>query len=431
MKVMFVSNLYGDNARGGAEQVVAREAEALAAAGHEVVVVSGERQREVPKGVCLPDEPWLCEPSGTKAEIAAAYAAAAKRNAVAGQPRAIRYFAPNIYFYPDGHEHAYAARFAWHLLDIFNGKSAATLGRILDLERPDAVHTHNLMGLGFMIPALLRRRRIRHVHTVHDVQLLHPSGLLPPSGQVGFFARPPQTLYIALMRRMFGSPSTVLFPSEFLRREHEKRGFFRRSRIEVLRNPAPDVSTAPRAVPLAPSFLFVGQLEAHKGIGLLLDVWQRWVDRGNVTLEIAGDGSMAAEISQRAESLGGVRMLGKLDREAVLAAMTRHSCLVFPSQVIENAPTVIMESFSRGTPVVAAATGGVPELVVDGKTGWLFPPGDGDAFLAALRKAAAAVILPDWIVMFEHCMRAAQESSLPKHCERLLGAYRGEIRDEK
>jgi glycosyltransferase involved in cell wall biosynthesis len=279
------------------------------------------------------------------------------------------------------------------------------------------------MGLGFLVPALLRRRRIRHVHTVHDVQLLHPSGLLPPSGRVEGLARLPQTIYVALMRRMFGSPAVVLFPSEFLRREHERRHFFARSRVEVVRNPAPDVSTAPRSVPLAPSFLFVGQLEKHKGIGFLLGVWERWTDRGSATLEIAGDGSMAAEVAKRAETLGGVRMLGKLDRAAVLAAMARNACLLFPSLVIENAPAAIMESFSRGTPVLAAATGGVPELVIEGKTGFLFAPGDADACLGALRRAAAAAMLPGWITYFENCMRAAQGASIVKHLERLLEVY--------
>ncbi|HTM68942.1 MAG TPA: glycosyltransferase [Candidatus Binatia bacterium] len=426
MRIMFVSNLYGDLARGGAERVVAQEAGALAAAGHDVVVVSGEPKREIPKGVCLPAEPWLCPPAGGPGDVAAAYAAAVSRAKMPGVPRTIRYHAPNFYFYPEGGKHGYATRLLWHLRDIFNDASAATLRRIIELERPDVVHTHNLMGLGFRIPAMLRRMRVLHVHTVHDVQLLHPSGLLPPSGRVAGPARVPQAAYAALMRRMMGSPDVVFFPSEFLRDAHARAGFFRGSRAEVLRNPTPDISLAARAVPSSPTFLFAGQLEEHKGIRFLLDVWRRWDDRGAAILEIAGDGSLAEEVARTAASLPGVTVLGKLDRDALFAAYARVAYLVYPSLVIENAPAAIMESLSRGTPVVAAATGGVPELVTEGGTGFLFPPGDADAFLAKLRLAAAQLNPPNWISFYERCMRAAQGTSISKHAERLMEAYRAQ-----
>jgi glycosyltransferase involved in cell wall biosynthesis len=283
------------------------------------------------------------------------------------------------------------------------------------------VHTHNLMGLGFLIPALLRRRKVRHVHTVHDVQLLHPSGLLPPTGQVKGIARVPQAAYVALMRVLFGSTDTVIFPSAYLRDRHREKGFFPRSRVEIVRNPAPDVSLAARAVPAAPSFLFVGQLERHKGVDLLLDAWARWHDKGTASLEIAGAGAMDADVRASAAATPGVRVLGKLANDAVLEALSRSAYLVFPSIVIENAPTAIMESLSRGTPVVAASVGGVPEIVVEGETGFLFKPGDVDACVEALRRAAAS--MPDWSAYFERCMKAAQSMSRAKHLERLMAAY--------
>lgn len=428
MKILFVSNLYGEDARGGAERIVAQEAEALAARGHDVVVVSGERKRDIPKGVCLPGEPWLCPPPGSEEDVAAAYAAAARRSATPGKPRHVRYHPPNVYFYPDGARYGFLTRFAWHLFDMCDPRSAAILRRIIALEKPDVVHTHNLMGLGFRIPGMLRAIGARHVHTVHDVQLLHPSGLLPQSGRSSAAARLPQAVYVACMRRLLGSPETVIFPSEFLRGLHARAGFFRRSRIEVLRNPAPDVALSPRAVPSSPSFLFAGQLEPHKGISFLLGAWAMWEDRGGATLEIAGDGSLADEVRKHAESLPGVRVLGKLGREDMLQAFARNAYLVFPSLVIENAPAAIMESFSRGTPAVAAAIGGIPELVEEGKTGFLFPPGDLGGAIGALRRAAEA--LPAWNGYFERCMKRAQELSLAAHVERIEALYaRGKEKD--
>lgn len=421
MKILYVSNLYGEDARGGAERIVAQEAEAFAAGGHDVVVVSGERKRDIPKGVCLPGEPWLCPPPGSEADVAAAYASAARRTATPGKPRHILYHPPNVYFYADGARHGFLARFAWHLFDMFDPRSAAILRRIVALEKPDVVHTHNLMGLGFRTPGMLRAMGVRHVHTVHDVQLLHPSGLLPQSGRSSAAARFPQAVYVACMRRLFGSPDTVIFPSEFLRGLHARAGFFRRSRVEVLRNPAPDVALSPRPAPPSPSFLFAGQLEPHKGISFLLGAWAMWEDRGGATLEIAGVGSLADEVRKRAESLSGVRVLGKLGREDMLLAFVRNAYLIVPSLVIENAPAAIMESFSRGTPAVAAAIGGIPELVEEGKTGFLFRPGDLGGAIDALRRAASA--LPAWSGYFERCMKKAQDMSLGAHVERLAALY--------
>ncbi len=63
---------------------------------------------------------------------------------------------------------------------------------------------------------------MRHVHTVHDVQLLHPSGLLAPhAGSVSVA----QKIYTMLLRTLMGSPDVVHFPSAFLRGLHERNGF--------------------------------------------------------------------------------------------------------------------------------------------------------------------------------------------------------------
>jgi glycosyltransferase involved in cell wall biosynthesis len=162
-------------------------------------------------------------------------------------------------------------------------------------------------------------------------------------------------------------------------------------------------------------------LERHKGIGFLLDVWESWEDKGEARLEIAGAGTMEKEIRRRTKKMDGVSVLGKLDRDGMFKALTLNAFLVFPSTVIENAPATIMESLSRGTPVVAASVGGVPEIVIEGQTGFLFRPGDGKDCLAALRRAAAQ--LPEWGRFFENCMRKASELSLDDHVEKLLALY--------
>lgn len=418
MKICLVSNLYGELARGGAERVVEQEALALAQAGHDVVVVTGGPKRDIPPGVCLPGEPWLCPPPGGPEEVAAAYAVAVRRAAKPGEPRVVRYHASNLYFYPEGSKHGFVARFFWHLVDMTNAKSAATLENVLRLEKPDVVHTHNLMGLGFMIPGVLHKLGLRHVHTVHDVQLLHPSGLLPAAGRPSLPSRAAMAVYVALMRRLMGSPAVVLFPSRFLADLHAQRGFFGSSKKAVLPNPAP-VAT-PRTPPGTTSFLFAGQLEAHKGAMTLLDAWAK--KDFYATLEIAGAGALDAAVRARANGLADVRVLGKLDRQGMDAALGRASFVVVPSLVIENAPAVLMEASAAGVPAVAASAGGIPEIVTDGETGFLFPPGDAAALLAALRRATA-LSAEERAALGDRAAAYAGRNGIANHAAALLAAY--------
>ncbi|MFA6604150.1 MAG: glycosyltransferase [Patescibacteria group bacterium] len=392
MKILFASNLFGRNARGGAESVVRAEAEALLRAGHEVTVVHGIYGAEKPER----------EFSGL---------------------RTIAYRPPQIFDYTELGRHGQIARLAWHWLDIFNSRSAARFADIVRREKPDVVHTHNLMGLGFLIPAQLRLLRVKHVHMVHDVQLLHPSGLLAaardPLG--GGWA---QKIYIRLLRRLFGSPAAVIFPSLFLKDLHVQAGFFPSSRLELFRNPAPAAvaSVPPRSG--KPVFLFAGQVEEHKGILRLIEVWRRSVLRDRAILEIAGSGAFTAAAAGMAAGDPSIRFLGRLDRPALEQALDRASFVVLPSLVIENAPTVILEALSRGVPAVAAATGGVPEIIVDGRTGFLFRAGD-DADLERSLVRAAAEPADGWAELSARCRERAGELTMEKHLAALLATYRG------
>ncbi|MEA3248767.1 MAG: glycosyltransferase family 4 protein [Patescibacteria group bacterium] len=373
MKVILVNNLYGRHARGGAERVVESEARGLAARDHEPVVVSAIPESDMLSG-------GVCGVEGCSGPDIIIRGAE-------GPVRMAEYYPPNIFFYKDLHRHSVPVRLLWHLFDIWNPKSVRMLMKFVRREKPDVVHTHNLMGLGFSIPRALKREGVRHVHTIHDVQLLHPSGLLPADWKGPRL--PHGRLYISIMKRRMGSPDVVLFPSEFMKELHERLGFFPESERVVLRNP---VGRAGRAGKSGESgarrFLFVGQLEAHKGVLDLLDAWMLWDKHGDATLSVVGSGTLEDVVKRRAEYAPGVNFRGRLEGDEFVRELGRSSWLVVPSEVIENAPTVIVEVLARGIPVIASRTGGIPELVQDGRNGILFEPGDREGLLAALKRAA-------------------------------------------
>ena len=131
----------------------------------------------------------------------------------------------------------------------------------------------------------------------------------------------------------------------------------------------------PVPLPDSPSVLYVGALEAAKGIEVLADAWSRVPE---VRLVVAGRGSLAPVV----EGLG-VEYVGELAPEQVVARMDAATVLVVPS-LTEGLGRVIVESFARGRGIVASATGGIADLVTDGVEGLLVPPGNPDALAAAL-----------------------------------------------
>lgn len=397
MKICYVTNLYPPISRGGAEVVVQTEARALADAGHEVCVVT-----TAPAGSGLPDTEIV---EGVKVR---------------------RFTPPNIFFYTDAHKHSLFMRFMWHLMDMFGGRAARRVGEILRDELPDVVHTHNLMGVSFLVPAVLRRMRIPHVHTLHDVQMLHPSGLLPADGsRVPVPPRFARAVYIALMRMLAGSPAAVVSPSKYLADMHLRRGFFRKSRVVILPNPVSDQCGDPVTGARGPRFLFAGQIERHKGILFLLEAWRRFGNGTGAVLEIAGTGALDSGVLETVGGMKGVEIAGRLDRKGMCAAYFRAAYVVVPSLVIENAPAVIGESFAHGVPVIASAAGGIPEFVRDGETGFLFAPGDAESLLKALQKAVDS--LPDRERMSAKARESARQFSVRRHTEKLQELYKAVI----
>src|SRR5437879_2331964 len=71
------------------------------------------------------------------------------------------------------------------------------------------------------------------------------------------------------------------------------------------------------------------------------------------------------------------------------AALSQLDLLVVPSAPGEATTRVILESYAAGVPVVASSSGGIPEIVSDGETGFLVPPGNPTRLAAKIREALA------------------------------------------
>lgn len=197
-----------------------------------------------------------------------------------------------------------------------------------------------------------------------------------------------------LARSTYASAALVVANSGFLAGEISRRYPDVADRVRVL-SPGIELQrftadpTASRA-----GVLFVGRLIPEKGVDVLIRAMAALGTRnaGRTVvgpLTVLGDGPEGARLAALAGALAvNLDMGGDVGRAAVADAMRRAAVVAVPSVYREPLGLVAIEAMASGAIVVASATGGLPETVIDGLTGLTVPPGDVEALAAAIGRAA-------------------------------------------
>lgn len=136
------------------------------------------------------------------------------------------------------------------------------------------------------------------------------------------------------------------------------------------------------------NLLFVGRLAAVKGVPILFDALQDARQSvPDLHLTLIGDGPERQNLEERAKAMGlsgAVTFAGYRSQAEVATALSETDLLVLPS-FAEGVPVVLMEAMASGKPAVATQVGGVGELIQDGVTGRLVPPGDASSISDAIQ----------------------------------------------
>jgi glycosyltransferase involved in cell wall biosynthesis len=138
--------------------------------------------------------------------------------------------------------------------------------------------------------------------------------------------------------------------------------------------------------------LFVGRLVERKGVHVLLDALALLPEEPPIRLEVVGDGPEREALEHRARSLGvaeRVHFHGFVSQEELERQLADCDALVLPAVVdakgdVEGLGVVLLEAMSFGKPVIASASGGIPDIVRPSENGLLVPPGDAKALAAAI-----------------------------------------------
>lgn len=160
----------------------------------------------------------------------------------------------------------------------------------------------------------------------------------------------------------------------------------------------PDTQTThtPRQRAVGDSFrvLFTGRLVERKGVAVLLRSIARLRDDKRLSVTIVGDGPLLPTLRAQAASLGLTEMV-EFTGFVPASDLSRRfrDCDVFVLPAIEDSKgdvealgVVCIEAFLHDRPVIASASGGIPEIVIDGTTGLLVPPGDDAVLADAIRR---------------------------------------------
>jgi glycosyltransferase involved in cell wall biosynthesis len=161
-----------------------------------------------------------------------------------------------------------------------------------------------------------------------------------------------------------------------------------RPRSSVIYNGRPSPLLPPEPLPAdPPTLLCLGRLVARKGFDLALSAFASLADGiPCLRLIVAGDGPARAALERQAARLGvadRVEFLGAVGPAEIPAVINRATVVAVPSRR-EGLPLVALEAALMARPVVATRVGGLPEVVVDRKTGLLVDPDDEQALAEAL-----------------------------------------------
>lgn len=396
MKICLITNLYPPTVQGGAEIYVAQLARALSQE-HRVVVITTEPGLHI-------------RPRRDAADGITVYR-----------------LAPLNVAHLTSLPHHLVPQAAFRAIDLAHPQVAATVATILAKEQPDVVHIHNWVGLSLaaIMSAISDRRAV--ALTLHDYALVCAyTTLHHPDGHT---CRPdwPCRVLTTLNRRLTSGVGLVISPSHYVLAEHLRRGYFEHAIQQVVPYgldrdlPATPPGRTPPRVKETFDILFLGRVQGHKGVPVLLRSFSQFSDK-RLRLHIAGVGPSLELCRQFAAKDARIRLYGFVTGERRNSLIANADCLVLPSLWPDNYPVSIQEAFASGVVVIASRIGGIPEMVRDGVNGLLVEPGDESGLTSAIDRIQKSPELA------ARLRTAASETArlydMRFHVARLTDAYR-------
>lgn len=292
---------------------------------------------------------------------------------------------------------------------VRNARAVKAVTTLAERERPQIAHLHNIYHhlTPSIIPAL-KKRGVKVVLTLHDCKLVCPSYLMLHQGRICDACRgrafwhaaanrcPDGSWYKGMLlsleaywHRLAGSYQAVdlfIAPSRFMA-ELVSRYRVDRRKVAVVPNGVELDRFRPSDKDLGYA-LYIGRVSSEKGLVTLARAHALLAQRGPAApgLKVVGEGPLKDELSA---AHPGIEFCGYRSGEELSRLVEESAMVILPSECNENAPLAVLEGGASGKAVIGSDLAGIPELIEEGVTGLLFPPGNAEALADRMAELAA------------------------------------------
>lgn len=331
---------------------------------------------------------------------------------------------------------------------FYHFEAAKKIEQLILDEKPDVAHIHLMWGqITPSIFPVLKKYHIPVLFTIHDYRIVCPaytfrdgSGRICEDCQGRHFYKcfthtccKSNKLMSAVMaaeqyfRNAFFNPARYIdgfiYVSNFAKDIQEKYMPALKSKPNItLYNFSTSISDNSKSMPADRYYLYFGRLSYEKGVRTLLGAFK---DLPQCKLKVVGTGPKEAELRAFAdnEKMQSVEFLGYKQGEELADLVRNAYFVIVPSEWYENNPMAIIEAYSVGTPVIGARIGGIPEIIVEGETGFLFESGNVESLGKVIAKTMA-LAKNEYEALSSGCLRFAHNNLSPEsYYPRLMAFY--------
>ena len=279
---------------------------------------------------------------------------------------------------------------------INNREAFNRLESLIKDFKPDIAHVHLFYAtLSVSVLGALKKNNIPVLHTVHDYRLLCPvNSFLDSKGEIceacaigspinsvrkkcsdGKLTQSAIVALEALYWRNSNNPLQKIdsfhFVSVFCRNKHieyhpqikgKSTVFYNFNSLPYFEQKKSDEKY----------YLYYGRLSTEKGILTLIEAWKGLAN--HMKLKIVGSGLLLKQIQNKIKDLNlvNIDLLGYKHGNELYQLIQNAHFVIIPSEWYENNPMTIVESYSLGTPVIGSNIGGIPEIIIENETGYIF-----------------------------------------------------------
>lgn len=330
------------------------------------------------------------------------------------------------------------------------------LEKLIINEKPDITHIH--LYKGTLTPSILKtlkKYRVPTILTLHDYGLLCPHNLFIDGknqicercvGSTAFnciihkcnhssYALSSVSAVEFIFNNTFFSFdkyfNKIITVSNFALDKHMGAFSEFSDKFTHLYNFYPDLINTPINSIKGGYCLFYSRLSKEKGAITLLKAWCK-INK-DIKLKIAGTGPEMEALKKikAEEKLTNVEFLGHIEGYVLDENIKNASFIIVPSEWYENNPLTVIEAYANGKPVITSNAGGLPEIVIDNKTGFLFEMGNSASLSEAILKADN-LSTKEYELFSQNARNFAEENfNEKKHYDRLMQIYSEAILKEK